>query len=126
VGWGDGQPPVGAAVKPPAALMHRPMMGPAHQGQIGQIRRAAMQPTQQMMGLTPGQRPPTAREHTAPVAHGQALRWAGWTTRPAHPTSNGWLGAPPRTGGSSAIAARSRSWSPLAPPGSPLTGPPGP
>jgi hypothetical protein len=41
--------------------MDRPMMGPAQQGQIGQIGRATMEPVPQMMRLTPGQRPRTAR-----------------------------------------------------------------
>ncbi len=71
VGWGGGEPAIGLAGQPPAALMDRPMMGPAHQGQVGQIGRATMQPVPQMMGLTPGQGPLTAREHTATVTDGQ-------------------------------------------------------
>jgi hypothetical protein len=35
-----------------------------------------------------------------PSRTARALRWAGVTTRLARPTSNGWLGAPPRTGSS--------------------------
>src|SRR5215217_9266547 len=37
-----------------------------------------------------------------------ALLVDGCTTRVARPTSRGWLGAPPRVGGSRAMAARSR------------------
>jgi hypothetical protein len=29
----------------------------------------------------------------------RALRWAGWMTRVVRPTSSGWVGAPPRVGG---------------------------
>jgi hypothetical protein len=55
VGWGGGQLAVGAADQPPAALMHSAMVGPAEQGQIGQVGGAPMEPVAQMMGLvTPG------------------------------------------------------------------------
>ena len=47
------------------------MMGPAQQRQIAKIGRAAVQPMPHMMGLTPAQRPITAREDTAVVADGQ-------------------------------------------------------
>jgi hypothetical protein len=50
-----GQPPIGVSVQLPAALVDRPMMGPAHQGQVGQVGGAAVQPVPPMMGLvTPG------------------------------------------------------------------------
>ena len=71
VGWGGGQPAIRLADQLPAALMGRPMMGPADQGQVGQVGRATVQPVAQMMGLTPGQRPHTAGEDTAAVADGQ-------------------------------------------------------
>jgi hypothetical protein len=72
LGWGGGQPPVGLSLESPAPLMHRPMMSPAHQGQVGQVGRAAMEPVLEMVGLTPAQGPVTAREDTATVAHGQS------------------------------------------------------
>ena len=72
VGWGGGQLAVGLAGQPPAPLMDRAMMGPAQQGQIGQIRRAAMQPMAQMMGLAPDQGPLAAGEHTATVTNRQS------------------------------------------------------
>jgi hypothetical protein len=53
-----------------------------------------------------------------PSRTARALRWAGVTTRLARPTSNGWLGAPPRTGGSRSMAARSHPARSPAPPGS--------
>jgi hypothetical protein len=72
-----GEAPVGAADQLPAALMDRPMMRPAQQGQIGQVGRATIGPVPQMMGVAPGQRPITAWEDTAPVADGQGgpLGW---------------------------------------------------
>jgi Flp pilus assembly protein TadB len=39
-----------------------------------------------------------------PSRTARAVRWAGWTTRVVRPTSRGWVGAPPRTGGSRAAA----------------------
>ena len=69
VGWGGGQPPVGLVLQLPAALMHGPMMGPAHQDQVVQIGGAAIQPVDQMMSLTPGKGTITAGEDTAAVAH---------------------------------------------------------
>jgi hypothetical protein len=94
VGWGGGQAAIRVAGQPPAALMDRPMMRPAHQRQVGQIGRAAMQPMPQMMRLTPSQRPRTAGEHTATITHRQDGPLGGPTTRLARPTSNGWVGAP--------------------------------
>jgi hypothetical protein len=55
----------------------------------------------------PGKAPPPSR--TA-----KAIRWAGCTTRVARPTSRGWVGAPPRVGGSRAMAACRRRGSPCA------------
>ena len=71
VGWGGGHLAVGLAGQPPAALMDRAVMGPTQQGQVGQIGRATMEPVPQMMGLTPGQRPRTALEHTTTVTNSQ-------------------------------------------------------
>ena len=93
VWWGGGQPAVGAAAQPPAPLMHGPMMGPAHQGQIGKVGGAAVQPVDQMMSLAPGQRPGTGGEDTAPVTHGQGAapgRRAGRPGWPAPPPGAGW------------------------------------
>jgi hypothetical protein len=107
---------VGPAGQLPAALMDRPMMGPAHQGQIRQIGGAAVQPVDQMMGLTPGQGPLAVGEHTAAVAHGQGAA-LGRGDDPAGPAQvQGWLGAPPRTGGNRAATAWSRSAKPPSPP----------
>ena len=69
--WGGGQLAVGAAGQPPAPLMHRPMMGPAHQHQVGQIGRAPIEPVDQMVAFTPGQGAGTTREPAAAVADGQ-------------------------------------------------------
>ena len=69
--WGGGQPPIRVSGQPPAALMDRPMMGPAHQDQIGQVGRATMGPVAEMMGLTPARGPLAARDRTAAVADHQ-------------------------------------------------------
>jgi hypothetical protein len=77
MGRGGGEPPVGAADQSPAAFMDRPMVGPAQQHQVVQIRRATIHPVPQMMGLTPGQGPVTGGEDTAAVTHGQGDPLAG-------------------------------------------------
>jgi hypothetical protein len=71
VGWGGGQPSVGLVLELPAALMHGPMMGSAHQDQVVQVGGAAIQPVLDVVGLAPGQGAVTAGEDTAAVAHGQ-------------------------------------------------------
>src|SRR5215207_1284570 len=71
VGWGGGEVAVGAAGQLPAPLMDRPMVGSAHQGQIGQVGGAAIDPVPQVVALTPGDGPGAVGEHTAPVADGQ-------------------------------------------------------
>ena len=71
IGWAGGEAAVGAADQLPALLMHGPMMGPAHHGQIGQVGRATIHPVVEMMGVAPGQGPIAAREDTTPVPHGQ-------------------------------------------------------
>ena len=70
VGWGGGEPPVGPAGQPPAALMDGPVMGPAHQGQVREVGGASVEPVLEVVGLAPGQGAITAREHTAAVADG--------------------------------------------------------
>jgi hypothetical protein len=47
------------------------MMSPTQQGEIRQVGRATIHPMVEMMGVTPGRGPRTAREDTAPVAHRQ-------------------------------------------------------
>ena len=107
-----GEPPVGAADQPPAALMHRPVMGPAQQGEVRQIRRATIYPVPQMMGIAPGQGPIAAREDTAPVAHRQGGP-LGRLDDPGGPPDLQRLGDGPAPGrGNKAIAARSCCWSP--------------
>jgi hypothetical protein len=69
--WGGAELSVGPADQPPAALMDGPVMGPADKGQVRQIGRATIYPMPQMMGVTPGQGPITAREDTPPVPHRQ-------------------------------------------------------
>ena len=71
MGGGGGQPTVGLALQPPAALVHGAMMGPAQQGQVGQVGGAAVQPVPQMVGLTPGRGPLAAGKRAAAVADGQ-------------------------------------------------------
>jgi hypothetical protein len=69
--WGGGEVAIGATGQLPTALMHRPMMCPTYQGQIGQVGGAAIGPVDQMMTLAPGQRPVAVGNHTAAVADGQ-------------------------------------------------------
>ena len=53
------------------------MMGPAQQGQVVQVGRAAVQPVPQVMGFAPGQGPVTVGEHAAAVPHGQSRALGG-------------------------------------------------
>jgi hypothetical protein len=69
--WSGAEPPIGAADQAPATLMDGPMVGPAQQGQVREVGRATIDPVLQMMRVTPGQGPLTAREDTAAVADGQ-------------------------------------------------------
>ena len=71
VGRDGGQAAVGAAGESPAALMHRPMMGPTDQGQVIEVGGAALEPVAQMMGLIPGQGAGTVGDDTAAVTDGQ-------------------------------------------------------
>jgi hypothetical protein len=114
VGWGGGQSAVGLAGQLPAALVDGAVVGSAQQGQVSQIGRAAMEPVAQMMGLAPGQRPGTAREHPAAVADGQGGALAGLHD-PAGPFDLQRLGrGTPEGRGSRASAARSCPSSPSA------------
>ena len=69
--WDGGPPAIRAADQLPAPLMDRPVMGPAQQGQIGQVGGAAMQPMPHMVGVAPGQGSGAVGEHTAAVTHRQ-------------------------------------------------------
>ena len=69
--WGGGQPPVGVAGQPPAALMDRAMMGAAEQGQVVEVGGAAMEPVSEVVGFAPGRGPVAAGHHTAAVADDQ-------------------------------------------------------
>src|SRR5215211_7247753 len=125
VGWlgrGGGQPAVGAAAQPPAALMDGPVMGPAPQGQIGQVGGAAIQPMLEVVGVAPGKGPVAGGKDTALVTHGQGGVLGRWMTRLARPTSNGWVGAPPRVGGNRAVACASWCWIPASACGSGIVG----
>jgi hypothetical protein len=51
--------------------MHRPVMGPADQGQVGQVGGTPVQPVDQVVAFAPGQGAGTVGDHTAAVAHGQ-------------------------------------------------------
>ena len=99
VGWGGGELPVGGAGELAAALVDRPVVGPAHQGQIRQVGGAAMEPVAQVVGLASGQGRWQPGNTQPPSRTARAAGWAAWTTRRLRPTSSGWVGAPPRTGG---------------------------
>jgi len=95
LGRGGGKAAIGAVDQPPAALVHGPMMSPAHQGQIGQAGGAAIQPVDQMVGLAPGQGTGTAGEDAAAVADGQGGALGGLDGPAAppdasSPTPPGW------------------------------------
>jgi hypothetical protein len=112
LGWGGGQAPVGGAGGVPAAVMDGPMVRSAQEQQVGQVGGAAIQPVPQMMSLTPGQRAVAAREDTAAVADGQGGSLGGLDDPGGPAGVQGWLGAPPRTGGNRAAAVRSRAATP--------------
>jgi hypothetical protein len=118
VRWGGDQAAVGLAGQLPAALMDRPMMGPAHQGQIRQVGGAAVQPVDQMMGLAPGGRPLAAGHRAAAVADHQGGPLGGGHD-PAGPADLQRLGrGPPRVTGSRVAAAWSWAARLPSPPGS--------
>ena len=69
--WRGEQPAIWLSGQPPAALVHGSVVGPAQQGQVGQVGGAAVDPVAQMVGLAPGQRAGTVGEDAAAVADGQ-------------------------------------------------------
>jgi hypothetical protein len=69
--WGGAEAAVGAAGELPAALVDRPVMRSAQQGQVGQVGRATLDPVHQVVAFAPGQGPITVGEDAAAVAHGQ-------------------------------------------------------
>ena len=80
-----------------------------------------MDPVLQMMSFAPGRGALAVREDAAAVADGQGDPLGGLDD-PAGPADlQGWVGAPPRTGGSRVAAARSQAATPPWPwpPGSP-------
>ena len=62
------------------------MMGPAEEGEVGQVGGAAVQPGDQVVALAPGQGPVTVGEDTAAVADGQGAGLGGGAdpAGPAH------------------------------------------
>ena len=115
VGWGGGEAPVGVAVKPPAALMDRAMVGSADQGQVVQVGGAAMEPMSEMVGFAPGRGPLAAGDGTAAVADDQGGALGGGDD-PAGPADLQRLGRGPTQGRGSRLAA---VWSQAAKPPSP-------
>ena len=107
MGWGGRQAPVGLSAQLPAALMDRPMMGPAQQDQVGQVGGAAVQPVQEMMGFAPGQGAAAAREDTAAVTDGQGAVLGGGDDPAGPPDVQRLAGRPAQGRGSMAAAARS-------------------
>ena len=105
VGWAGGQAAVRVTGQPPAALVDRPVMGPAQQGQVLEVGGAAMEPMSEMVGFAPGQGPVAAGEHTAAVAHGQGGALGGGHD-PAGPADLQRLGWRPAT------QARMAAWGP--------------
>ena len=83
VGWGlsmgsgGGEAAVGAAGQPPAALMDRPMMGPAQEREVGQVGGAALQPGDQVVALAPGQGSVAVGDDQPRSRTARALCWAG-------------------------------------------------
>jgi hypothetical protein len=69
------------------------VVGPAHQGQVGEVGGAAVQPVAQVVGFAPGQGRWQPGKTQPPSRTARAARWAAWTTRLLRPTSSGWLGA---------------------------------
>ena len=109
VGWGGGEVAVGGAGELPAALVDRPVVGPAHQGQVGEVGGAAVEPVAQVVGFAPGQGALAAGEHPAAVAHGQGSSLGG-RDDPAGPADLQRLGGgAAQDGGSRVMAVWSRS-----------------
>jgi hypothetical protein len=103
-----------------AAFVDGAVVGAAQQYQVGQVGGAAVEPVAQVVGVAPGDRSVAAAVAAAAVAD----RQRGALGRRDHAGGaadlQGWVGAPPRAGGSSAIAACSRAgrspvWSAVGP-----------
>src|SRR6266566_8904689 len=62
------EPPVLVPHQAPAFFMHHPVVRPAEQRQVGQRRRAAARPPDQVMPVAPDGRPRATREDAVPVA----------------------------------------------------------
>ena len=120
VRWGGGEAAVGVAGQPPPALMHRPVVGSADQGQIrpGRWGRHGANVGDGGLRTRPGVawQPVMAQP---PSRTTRAARWAAVTTRVVRPTSSGWVGPPPRAGGSRLAAAWSQAAKPPSSPWSP-------
>ena len=86
-------------------------MGPAEQREVREVGGAAVDPVPQMMGVTPGQRPLTAREDTAAVPDGQG----GPLGRLHHPGAAADVQGP--AGGPAQDPAATAPWRPAAAPG---------
>jgi hypothetical protein len=77
VGWGGGEAAGGAAGQLPAAVVDRSVVGPAQQGQVGQVGGATVQPVPEVVALAPGQGSLAVGEATAAVADGQGAALGG-------------------------------------------------
>ena len=98
--------PSGPRVQLPAALMDRPVVGSAQQGEVGQVGGAAMEPVAEVVGFAPGQGPLAVGEDTAAVAHGQGGALGGVDDSGGPPDLQG-LG-----GGASQGRGQQPSWRP--------------
>ena len=81
------------------------MVGPAEQGQVGQVGGAAMQPVAQVVGVAPGQGPLAVGEDTAAVADRQGGALGGLDD-PGGPADLQRLGGGARPGSGAAAASR--------------------
>jgi hypothetical protein len=103
-------------------LMDRPVVGPAHQGQVGQVGGAAMQP---VVGFAPGQGRWRPGNPQPPPRTARAARWvAGRPGGCGRPPAAGWgrrpgprgAGSPRSAAGRQVPSSPGRSW-PGWPPG---------
>ena len=97
-------------------------MGPADQGQVGQVGGAAMEPVAQMVGFAPGRGPVTAGDRAAAVAHDQGGPLGGGDDPAGAADLQRLGGAAAKGGGSRLAAAWSRAARPSSPPGRSLVG----
>jgi hypothetical protein len=102
MGGGGGDVAVGGAGELPAALVDRPVLGPADQGQVVQVGRATLQPMLEVVAFAPGQGPATSSWGRTPPD------WGSWPASRARRASSTRASArrcsPLR--GSSALAGR--------------------